>query len=460
MVENPQTVYLALGTNLGNRAANLRAALASLPPEVRVRRISPVYETEPWGYQDQPTFFNQVVEAETHLSPENLLSFLKQLETVLGRQPTFRNGPRLIDLDILFYGNQVVETESLAIPHPGISTRAFVLVPLADLAPGLVHPGLGRAVRDLLAGIDSGGVKRVMAKIPSFGTRTFVMGIINITPDSFSGDGVLTAVEPVAPLDQERPIELAMGQARRFVAAGVDSLDVGGESTRPGAKTVSAQEEMDRVIPVIEALANEFDVLISVDTYKAGVAEAALRAGADWVNDIWGLRADPEMGMVIARNNAPVVLMHNRIKPATTELQERLGGRYIGAQYNNLLGEIEDELLQSVALARAAGIPEEHIILDPGIGFGKTVEQNLELIDRLDEICALGYPVLLGPSRKSFIGYTLDLPPDQRLEGTAAAVAVGIARGVDIIRVHDVEYMLRVARMTDAIVRRGRRNLQ
>lgn len=168
--------------------------------------------------------------------------------------------------------------------------------------------------------------------------------------------------------------------------------------------------------------------MISVDTYKAQVAEAALHAGADWVNDIWGLRADAEMGAVIARHAAPVVLMHNRLKPAATELQERLGGRYVGAQYDDLLGEIKSELMESVALAHAAGIPDEHIILDPGVGFGKTVEQNLELINRLDEVCALGYPLLLGPSRKSFIGYTLDLPPDQRLEGTAAAVAVGIAR--------------------------------
>jgi dihydropteroate synthase/2-amino-4-hydroxy-6-hydroxymethyldihydropteridine diphosphokinase len=458
MVENPRTIYLALGTNLGNRAANLRAALAGLPPEVRVRRVSPVYETEPWGYQDQPAFLNLVVEAETHLSPQSLLLFLKRLETVLGRQPTFRNGPRLIDLDILFYEDQVVETENLVVPHPGIANRVFVLVPLVDLAPGLVHPSLKRPVRDLLAEIDHGGVRRVMTKIPPFGTRTFVMGIINVTPDSFSGDGVITAAGLQDLSSPPDPIALAVEQARRFVAAGVDILDVGGESTRPGALPVPMQEEMDRVIPVIEALAGEFDALISVDTYKASVADAALRAGADWVNDIWGLRADPGLGMVIAGNNAPVVLMHNRIKPATTELQERLGGRYVGAQYDNLLGEIKDELLQSVTLARAAGIPDEHIILDPGIGFGKTVEQNLELIDRLGEVCALGYPVLLGPSRKSFIGYTLDFPPDQRMEGTAAAVAVGIARGADIIRVHDVEYMLRVARMSDAIVRRGKRS--
>jgi dihydropteroate synthase len=214
---------------------------------------------------------------------------------------------------------------------------------------------------------------------------------------------------------------------------------------------------MERVLPVIEALAREFETTISVDTYKAAVAEAALRVGADWVNDVWGLRADPRMGAVIARAGAPVVVMHNRLKPATAELQERLGGRYVGIHYDDLLGEIKSELMESVNLAKSAGVAEESIILDPGVGFGKTVEQNLELIDRLGEICALGYPVLLGPSRKSFIGYTLNLPPSERLEGTAAAAAVGIDRGADILRVHDGAFMVRLARMTDALVRRGLR---
>jgi dihydropteroate synthase/2-amino-4-hydroxy-6-hydroxymethyldihydropteridine diphosphokinase len=445
-MENPRvTVYLALGTNLGNRAANLRAALAGLSPEVRVRRVSPVYETEPWGYQDQPKFLNQVVEGETGLSPQELLDFLKSLEAELGRQPNFRNGPRLIDLDILLYADQVVETEGLVIPHPGMASRAFVLAPLADLAPGLVHPLLKKTARELLEQNSSSGVKRVMEKIPAFGTRTFLMGVINVTPDSFSGDGILQS---------GNPIDQAVEQARLFVAAGVDILDVGGESTRPGAQIVSAGEEIERVIPIIQALAREFDMLISVDTYKAAVAEAALQTGADWVNDVWGLRADAELGAVIAQHCAPVVLMHNRLKPATTELQERLGGRYVGAHYEDLLGEIKAELMQSVELAHAAGIPDEQIILDPGVGFGKTVEQNLDLINRLNEVCESGYPVLLGPSRKSFIGYTLDLPPDQRLEGTAAAVSIGIARGADIVRVHDVEFMAKLVRMTDAIVRR------
>jgi dihydropteroate synthase len=199
----------------------------------------------------------------------------------------------------------------------------------------------------------------------------------------------------------------------------------------------------------------DLDVQLSLDTYKAEVAEAALQVCPLWINDVWALQADPHLGEVAARHACPVILMHNRSKPASVELQEKLGGFYLGAHYDDLLEDVKNELLASLRLARAAGIPQDHIILDPGIGFGKTREHNLELIDRLGEIRALGCPVLLGPSRKSFIGFTLNLPPDQRVEGTAAAVAVGIARGADIVRVHDVEAMVRVARLTDAIVRRG-----
>jgi dihydropteroate synthase len=249
-------------------------------------------------------------------------------------------------------------------------------------------------------------------------------------------------------------MEAALEQARSFVASGADILDVGGESTRPGAEPITAEEEMERVVPLVRALAEELDALISIDTYKARIAEAALEAGAKIVNDVWGLKVDPDLGKVAASHHAPVILMHNRSSWANAEIKERLGGRYVGMAYDDLLEDIRRELLESVDLAHKAGVPDEHIILDPGIGFGKTVEQNLELIDRLEEIRNIGYPVLLGPSRKSFIGYTLDLPPDQRLEGTAAAVAVGIARGADIVRVHDLEFMRRVARMTDAIVRR------
>jgi len=268
------------------------------------------------------------------------------------------------------------------------------------------------------------------------------MGILNLTPDSFSGDGLVDLEQGAA-----------FQQAREFVEAGVDILDVGGESTRPGAAPVSAQQELDRVMPVITQLAAEFETLISIDTYKAQVAQEAIEAGASILNDVWGLEADPELAKTAAENNVPVILMHNRSNPNNAAIMEHLGGRYIGMEYDDLLEDVKSELRDSVDLAHDAGIPDEMIILDPGIGFGKTVEQNIELIKRLDEIRAVGYPVLLGPSRKSFIGYTLDLPPDDRVEGTAAAVSVGITRGADIIRVHDVPEMIRTVRMTDALIR-------
>ncbi|HPP63915.1 MAG TPA: dihydropteroate synthase [Anaerolineales bacterium] len=278
-----------------------------------------------------------------------------------------------------------------------------------------------------------------------WGARTYVMGVLNVTPDSFSGDGIIA---------QGDAVSVAVEQARAFLAAGCDILDVGGESTRPGSQPVDAAAEKGRVIPVIEAILREFpDALISIDTYKAEVAEAALTAGARIVNDVWALRADPSLGEVVSSFQCPVILMHNRSNPASVEVKTRLGNAYVGAEYENLIEEVKRELMDSVDIARRAGIPDERVILDPGIGFGKTVAHNLELIRRLDEIRALGFPILLGPSRKSFIGYTLDLPPDQRVEGTAAAVAVGITRGADIVRVHDVLPISRVVKMTDAIVR-------
>src|SRR5512134_2476603 len=286
----------------------------------------------------------------------------------------------------------------------------------------------------------------------NWGSRTYVMGILNITPDSFSGDGLL----PPLPLGEGRGegVHLAVQQARGFLSNGADILDVGGESTRPGSQSFNAEDEMERVIPVIEAIASEFpDALISIDTYKANVAEESFKAGAHILNDVWALRADPALASVAAASRVPVILMHNRSNPASVEVRAQLGNAYIGSNYESLIEDVKRELLVSVELAIKAGIEESHIILDPGIGFGKTREHNLELINRLDEIRALGFPVLLGPSRKSFIGFTLDLPADQRVEGTAATVAVGIVRGADIIRVHDVREMARVAKMTDAIVR-------
>jgi dihydropteroate synthase len=280
----------------------------------------------------------------------------------------------------------------------------------------------------------------------AWGSRTYVMGILNITPDSFSGDGLISNGDL---------IEQSVRQAEYLLKHNVDILDVGGESTRPGSQTVGTDEELERVAPVIQAISKEFpEAVISIDTYKARVAEEAIRSGAHIINDVWALRADSTLAVIAKHYQVPVILMHNRSNPASVEVREQVGQAYIGADYQNLIEDVKRELLVSVDLAIKVGIEKSHIILDPGIGFGKTREHNLELIDRLDEIRALGYPVLLGSSRKSFIGFTLDLPADQRIEGTAATIAVGIARGADIIRVHDVKEMSRVAMMTDAIVRK------
>lgn len=277
-----------------------------------------------------------------------------------------------------------------------------------------------------------------------WGNKTYVMGILNITPDSFSGDGLLQG---------EDAIQAAVAQAQQFATDGADILDIGGESTRPGSSPITEAEEMARVIPVIEAVKTAVSLPISIDTYRANVAEAALAAGASWINDVWALRMDSRMAQVAAQANCPVILMHNRSKPKDVAQEERLGGRYVGVEYDDLIADIKQELGESIDLALKAGVKETKIILDPGVGFGKTVTQNLQLVNQLNQFKTMGFPILLGTSRKSFIGYTLDLPPEERLEGTAATVAIGIDRGADMVRVHDVKQIVRLAKMTDAIVR-------
>jgi dihydropteroate synthase len=256
------------------------------------------------------------------------------------------------------------------------------------------------------------------------GKKTIVMGILNVTPDSFSDGG------------RYNTLEKAVAHARRLYEEGADIIDIGGESTRPGSTPVDLEEELNRVIPVVEAVARELDIPISVDTYKAEVARQAILAGAHLINDVWGAKKEPEIAVVAAQYRVPIVLMHNRTE----------------AKYENLIEEMKQDLLESVKIAKEAGVSDEQIILDPGVGFAKTYQHNLTVMRHLDEFVALGYPVLLGTSRKSLIGNTLNLPPDDRVEGTAATVAFGITKGCHIVRVHDVKQMVRVCRMMDALV--------
>jgi dihydropteroate synthase/2-amino-4-hydroxy-6-hydroxymethyldihydropteridine diphosphokinase len=444
-------VFLGLGANLGDRARNLAEAIQRLEQQSEVINTSSIYETDPWGFEDQPKFLNQVAEIRTDLSPAELLAFLKEIEADMGRKKTFRLGPRNIDLDILFYDDLSVVSDSLTIPHPALAQRAFVLIPLNEIAADLRHPELEKTIKDLASEADTRGIRKLPVwivdrkRMPDWGLRTFVMGILNLTPDSFSGDGMVDGGSLVA---------RALAQAGEFIEAGADILDLGAESSRPGSQPVSIKTELERLLPVLDALRKmDLPAIISIDTWKAEVAEECLHAGADWINDIWGLTADPQLAAVIASHQAGVVLMHNRSKSTAVKDLGSLGKSYEGSNYRDFIQEIKSELQHSIDIARSADIQDEKIILDPGIGFGKSQEQNLALINHLDEIRNLGFPMLVGPSRKSFIGQVLSLPVEEREEGTAAALAISVVRGADIVRVHDVGKMVRVVRMADAIIR-------
>lgn len=256
--------------------------------------------------------------------------------------------------------------------------------------------------------------------------RTFIMGILNITPDSFSDGG------------QFYDVEKAILHAKEMVTEGADIIDVGGESTRPGHKIVTEEEELNRVAPLIRQLAKEIDVPISIDTSKAAVAKAAIEAGASMVNDVWGFKLDKEMANVVAKYEVPCCIMHNRDNK----------------DYTNLMDDVISDVNESIKLALNAGVNKSNIIIDPGIGFAKTYEDNLEVMNNLERLKVLGYPILLGTSRKSIVGLTLDLPVTERLEGTIATNVIGIMKGCDFIRVHDVKANLMAAKMADAIIRK------
>lgn len=258
--------------------------------------------------------------------------------------------------------------------------------------------------------------------------HTYVMGILNVTPDSFSDGGKWN--------DRDR----ALCHVEEMIAEGMDILDIGGESTRPGYTILPDEEEIARVVPIIEAVKANFDIPISLDTYKSGVALAGIEAGVDLINDIWGLKYDEKMAEVIAKSGLPCCLMHNRTE----------------ANYENFMQDVAADLAETLQIAQRAGITDEQIILDPGIGFGKTCENNLEMINSLEELHVFGYPILLGCSRKSVIGLTLDLPSDERIEGTLVTTVMGVMKGCSFVRVHDVKENVRAVKMTEAILRAGR----
>lgn len=279
---------------------------------------------------------------------------------------------------------------------------------------------------------ETGILMKIGSKYFDTAHKSYIMGILNVTPDSFSDGGRFFT-------GKKLNVDEALKTVKRMIDEGMDILDVGGESTRPGYTLISDDEETERVVPVIEAVRREFDIPISLDTYKSAVAEAGIKAGADLINDIWGLKYDGKMGEVIARNGLSVCIMHNRREP----------------NYVNFTEDVLRDIKESLSIAEKAGISRDRIMLDPGVGFAKSREQNLEIIRKLDELCKLGFPVLLGTSRKSVIGLTLDLPVNERLEGTLATTVIGRMKGASFFRVHDIKENRRVLDMTDAVCGEG-----
>ncbi len=481
------TAFIALGSNIGNRAGYLHTALDAMSSYLTIVDTSHLYETVPMLVTDQPLFLNAVCKVFTRLSPSDLLRAVKETEDSLGRTKSIRYGPRVIDLDILFFDDAVIDTPDLTIPHPRIPERDFVLAPLLDLDRELRHPRLGLTVQELWRRLQKPVPPRVMPvgeRLWHWGQGTRVMGILNITPDSFSGDGLADAPDPVA---------AALAQARHFAAAGADVLDVGAYSTRPGHVDIPVEEEINRAVPVISALRDAVDVPLSVDTFRVEVAEAALDAGAVWLNDVSGLRRSEARGQgsgvsspliprsplgfngmsaLSARRRVPLVLMHNRAPLRTGPPSADSPTDPRPAPFepsNDVVADVRKELTAALEFARLDGVPRWHRIIDPGIGFGKTPAEHAALISRLDELQELGYPLLFGCSRKGFLGkmaggaFALSrrhlpalgeaqIPVDDRLSATIAANTMAVERGAQIVRVHDVRENLQAMRVVDAIL--------
>jgi dihydropteroate synthase/2-amino-4-hydroxy-6-hydroxymethyldihydropteridine diphosphokinase len=452
--------FLALGGNQGERLANIKAAIEGLQKHGEITCCSCIYETEPKYEVEQTKFLNLVCCLKTSLSPSDLHSATLQIEKEVGRTQTYRNGPRVIDIDLLYSSSGEFKSDRLTLPHPRIKERAFVLLPLGEITKNLFFDS-NQLVSNEIEQIDQeeiAGVK-VYANSPlaslqqfldfakaslSFKNKTLIMGIINVTPDSFSQDGIMQ--------DSKAVLDLALTQASQMLENGADLLDIGGESSRPGSTPISTQEEIDRTAPIIEAISKAFSVPVSVDTYKAAVAEAALKAGAQIVNDIWALRADPNMAKIIADYNASVVLMHN-----SSQINAVIKDSVIGTSYaatncgHDILDTVRNSLRESITLALTGKIKINKIILDPGFGFGKSLDQNLQMLKDFAVFKELGFPLLSGTSRKSFIGQLSGLAVNDRLEGSLASAIIAAMNGANIIRVHDVKETRRVLEILDAV---------
>ncbi|KAL4639776.1 hypothetical protein ACB092_03G242500 [Castanea dentata] len=469
-----QEVVIALGSNVGDRLDNFNNALELMNKlGINITRHACLYETAPAYVTDQPNFLNSAVRAVTKLGPYELLGVLKQIEKDMGRSSGIRYGPRPIDLDILFYGKFKVHSDILTIPHERIWERPFVMAPLMDLLGSsadcdtvtcwhsfsLLSGGLlefwEKMGGESLVGKE--GMKRVLpikSGLWDWSQRTSVMGILNVTPDSFSDGGKFVSVEA------------AVTQARLMISEGADMIDIGAQSTRPMASRISAEEELDRLMPVLEAVAGMPEAegkLISVDTFYSEVASEAVSKGAHLVNDVSAGQLDSNMLRVVAGLRVPYIAMHMRGEPHTMQNSENL-------QYDDVCKQIASEIYSRVKDAELSGIPAWRVIIDPGIGFSKKTEHNLDILVGLPNIRAeiarksFGVshaPMLIGPSRKKFLGQICSrIAADERDPATIACVTAGVLGGANIVRVHNVRDNADSVKVCDAMLKqRSTKNL-
>ncbi|KAL8144095.1 hypothetical protein V2J09_017127 [Rumex salicifolius] len=468
VVSQEHEVVIALGSNVGDRVHNFNEALTLLKNSgINITRHGCLYETAPAYVTDQPFFLNSAVRGVTKLRPNELLRTLKTIEKDMGRTDGIRYGPRPIDLDILFYGKFRVASENLTIPHERIWERPFVMAPLIDLLGSATDSdtasswhSLSKHSTDLfkawekLGGeslVGKDGMKRVLpvgGGLWDWSERTTIMGVLNLTPDSFSDGGEYESVEK------------AVSQVRRMISEGADIIDLGAQSTRPTATRISPQEELSRLIPVLEEVKGMPEAqgkLLSVDTFYAEVASEAVKTGAHIVNDVSAGKLDPNMLSVVAGLRVPYIAMHMRGDPNTMQSDGSL-------QYDDVCKDVASELSARVEKAEAAGIPAWRIVLDPGIGFSKNTAQNLDIVMGMGKIREeigkkrLGVsrgPMLIGPSRKRFLGEICGLPRAvDRDPPTVACITAGVLGGANIVRVHNVRDCLAATKLCDAMIRR------